>query len=1161
MKAMLPSRLWAGLCVVLALCSTTAVQAQVDRSFDRVALERAAAEENLRTHYAGPQADTFAVDLDLHRLFPEAAGGEVRKGIRMAPTFPATLNGGCRVYTNRELRSRTHVRPDPNDPTKAIATIDLPHDACTSTISFSTYLLPEGNIRPFDQQELFDNNTYRLGPGHHTLHADLPTCGWQADVYYGPVIAALDRNHGHPGNLIINWDFDEGVSCGTGGDLVCVEAEDGQFGAHTLLNIKSDADASGGQYIEVAQGNNTLNTPPGANGRVSYDLTVSEGGQYRLWGRTLTRNSGDNSFWVRVDGGDWVRWNTLPSSNAWTWNQVKDSDFSGLPVVFDLAPGTSTVEIAYREDGAQLDRLLLTNDTVVIPEGTGDAVCGSTDPCIVDAGAPSINIVQVTDPAGVVTGFEVEVTDDTGLASVDFSNLNNVTVSSGTLTPGATSVVYTLTVDNPALDASFDVEALDECQKRTSEGGSSAGEPCILDGGAPTITITPVVDGDGVTTGFTVEVTDDTGLASVDFPVQNNVTETGRTFTPGATSATFTFVVDNPALDANLEVTATDECQKQDTESKGSSGEPCILDGGAPTITITPVVDGDGVTTGFTVEVTDDTGLASVDFSNLVNVTQSSGTLTPGAMAATFEFTIDDASQDASFDVEALDECQKSASESSGSTGDPCILDAGPPELTYTAENAGTDLFINLVITDDTALDEVTVNADSNLELVNSTSTPQEQTFRYRIIDITKNSVITATATDECGKNACVDTEAPLITLEVNVEEIFDENGQPVPDPTDPSKPLVISGRGQATDNVSVTQLDFIVMDNLRFLLLDQDPIVVVNPPPVQQVPAAFLNRQTVPFAFQLVNPRQGGAGGLMAVDECNAFIFDPPVPALEDETAPPAEPILVNFQKRRSDTPSGYLADWGLTFGDRGNGYEYGWDERNTRGRERDHARAPDQRYDTLILLQRQEQDHVWEIAVPNGTYEVNFVAGDPRTRNQINTFDVEGVRVVDPDGKDHFDEHTLEVMVADGRLTVQPGEGAHRAKLAFIEITPLSGGGVIAKADAVADTVADLQADGLATASADLIDAPESFELHQNYPNPFNPTTTISFDLPDTAPVTLKVYDLMGREVITLVDGVMDAGVHEVYFDAGTLASGTYLYRLTTPQQAFVKQMMLVK
>ncbi len=86
-------------------------------------------------------------------------------------------------------------------------------------------------------------------------------------------------------------------------------------------------------------------------------------------------------------------------------------------------------------------------------------------------------------------------------------------------------------------------------------------------------------------------------------------------------------------------------------------------------------------------------------------------------------------------------------------------------------------------------------------------------------------------------------------------------------------------------------------------------------------------------------------------------------------------------------------------------------------------------------------------------------------------------------------------------------------------------------------------------------------SFELAQNYPNPFNPTTTIKYALSQENLVTLKVYDVLGREVATLVNDVRTAGPHEVSFDASKLSSGMYIYTINAGGFTSSKKMMLMK
>lgn len=104
---------------------------------------------------------------------------------------------------------------------------------------------------------------------------------------------------------------------------------------------------------------------------------------------------------------------------------------------------------------------------------------------------------------------------------------------------------------------------------------------------------------------------------------------------------------------------------------------------------------------------------------------------------------------------------------------------------------------------------------------------------------------------------------------------------------------------------------------------------------------------------------------------------------------------------------------------------------------------------------------------------------------------------------------------------------------------------------------------------ASVFITAAPATFSLSQNYPNPFNPSTTIYYDLAANSFVTLKVYDLLGREVATLVDGQQDAGAHKSVFDGTRLASGVYFYRLQVQQASGVnggaftqtKKLVLIK
>lgn len=97
--------------------------------------------------------------------------------------------------------------------------------------------------------------------------------------------------------------------------------------------------------------------------------------------------------------------------------------------------------------------------------------------------------------------------------------------------------------------------------------------------------------------------------------------------------------------------------------------------------------------------------------------------------------------------------------------------------------------------------------------------------------------------------------------------------------------------------------------------------------------------------------------------------------------------------------------------------------------------------------------------------------------------------------------------------------------------------------------------------TVSVERGSTPSGFNLSQNYPNPFNPTTTISFTMGKASNASLKVYDYLGREVATLVNGFKSSGQHSVSFDASNLASGTYIYILQAGNTRLSSKMTLIK
>ena len=94
-----------------------------------------------------------------------------------------------------------------------------------------------------------------------------------------------------------------------------------------------------------------------------------------------------------------------------------------------------------------------------------------------------------------------------------------------------------------------------------------------------------------------------------------------------------------------------------------------------------------------------------------------------------------------------------------------------------------------------------------------------------------------------------------------------------------------------------------------------------------------------------------------------------------------------------------------------------------------------------------------------------------------------------------------------------------------------------------------------------ADHATLPGTYQLEQNYPNPFNPSTKIDFTIPTSGPVQLKVYNVLGQEVATLVNETLTPGSHTATFDASRLASGIYMYKITAGSFVSTRKMVLLK
>ncbi len=167
-----------------------------------------------------------------------------------------------------------------------------------------------------------------------------------------------------------------------------------------------------------------------------------------------------------------------------------------------------------------------------------------------------------------------------------------------------------------------------------------------------------------------------------------------------------------------------------------------------------------------------------------------------------------------------------------------------------------------------------------------------------------------------------------------------------------------------------------------------------------------------------------------------------PPAPTaivLPTRTPEPGT-IEINFQPGAAPSYPGYLVDAGSKFANRGNGYGYGWSSDNTKNtRDRNASNSPDQHFDTFAFMQR-NATRSWEIALPNGHYNVTIVVGDATATNSIYKIAAEGVLLVEgaPTSATRWITGTATVLVADGRLTIDNAPGSSNNKICFIEIVP---------------------------------------------------------------------------------------------------------------------------
>lgn len=200
------------------------------------------------------------------------------------------------------------------------------------------------------------------------------------------------------------------------------EAECAQAGS--LWNRVNDSAASNSQYLTIQPGNNsTANAPTNTAGHINFPFSVGSAGTYRLFARMQGPSPDDDSFWVRMDGGTWVMWNNWWNP-AWLWVQ--------FPNTFSLGAGSHTLSIAYREDGARLDKINITTSASA-PSGTGSPATNCTTGTTLSVSPATVNVAAAANSTGtfnVTSNTSWTVTDDQAWLSVNpTSGSNNASVT------------------------------------------------------------------------------------------------------------------------------------------------------------------------------------------------------------------------------------------------------------------------------------------------------------------------------------------------------------------------------------------------------------------------------------------------------------------------------------------------------------------------------------------------------------------------------------------------------------------------------------------------------------------------------------------------------------------------------------------------------------
>jgi len=239
---------------------------------------------------------------------------------------------------------------------------------------------------------------------------------------------------------------------------------------------------------------------------------------------------------------------------------------------------------------------------------------------------------------------------------------------------------------------------------------------------------------------------------------------------------------------------------------------------------------------------------------------------------------------------------------------------------------------------------------------------------------------------------------------------------------------------------------------------------------------------------------------------------------------------LNINFQPAAAPVPTGYLVDAGPIYASRGNGWSYGWNTNNSGStRDRNNPLSPDQRYDTLNHF----GNNFWEVGIPNGTYTVHVVAGDPSYINSVYKINAEGALLLSgtPTSSVRWIEATGTVTVSDGRLTLSVGAGGSNVKINYVDISAAQA----LQADPVSTPPLAYQGAGLTSAEVE-------------------PLLTEAIARWEAAGADTSALSAVDVRIADLADGLLGlAGNHTIWLDRNAAGHGWFIDATTGDDSEF--------